>query len=238
MKNRRIQAKKIYEEVAESLIEMIKTGELKPGDRLESVEQFAESFDVSRSAVREALSGIRAMGLIEMRQGEGTFVTNFDATNFSLPVTAGLLMRMEDVKELYEVRKFLEVGAASSAAIHHQVGDLIPLENAIEEMKRAKSSGEIGEEGDMRFHLAVAQATHNKILISLMQSVSKIMISVLRKTREALIDSNKNPDSLIQEHQLIYEAIKNRQPVEAQKYMLAHLRNVEKTLENYVDFRK
>ena len=70
-----------------------------------------------------------------------------------------------------------------------------------------------------------------------MQSVSKIMINVLRKTREALIDSEEKPDSLIQEHQLIYEAIKNRQPDEAQKYMLQHLRNVEKTLEKYVDFR-
>lgn len=61
MVNRRIQLKKIYE-VADSLITMIKTGELKLGDRLDSVEQLAEDFDVSRSAVREALSGMRAMG--------------------------------------------------------------------------------------------------------------------------------------------------------------------------------
>ena len=67
---------------------MIKTGELKPGDRLDSVEQLAEIFDVSRSAVREALSGMRAMGLVVMRQGEGTFVTKFDAVNFSLPTNS------------------------------------------------------------------------------------------------------------------------------------------------------
>lgn len=238
MKSRRIQTKKIYEEVAESLIAMIKTGELKPGDRLDSVEQLAGIFEVSRSAVREALSGMRATGLIEMRQGEGTFVTNFDASNFSLPVTAGLLMKMEDVRDLYEVRKFLEVGAASSAAIHHQMNDLIPIENAIEEMKRAKTNGEIGEDADMRFHLAIVEATHNEILISLMRSVSKIMINVLRETRELLFNSEEKTSLLIQEHQLIYEAIKSRQPEQAQKCMLAHLRNVEKTLEKYVDFRK
>ena len=99
MKNRRIQTKKIYEEVADSLITMIKNGELNPGDQLDSVEKLAQSFDVSRSAVREALSGMRAMGLVSMRQGEGTFVTEFDASNFTLPVTVGMLIKKDDIKE-------------------------------------------------------------------------------------------------------------------------------------------
>jgi len=238
MKSRRIQTKKIYEEVADSLIMMIKTKELKPGDQLESVEQLAEIFAVSRSAVREALSGMRAMGLVEMRQGEGTFVTKFDPSNFSLPVTAGLLMKIDDVKALYEVRKFLEVGAASSAAIHHDERDLIPLKEAIDEMINAKKDGDIVEEADIRFHLAIAKATHNQILISLMRSVSKITINVLHDVREILIESDNSNRSLVDEHLLIYEAIKNRQPEEAQKYMLEHLSNVEKSLENYLDFRK
>lgn len=237
MKSRRIQIKKIYEEVADSLIEMIKTGELNPGDRLDSVEQLAESFDVSRSAVREALSGLRAMGLVEMRQGEGTFVTKFDASNFTLPITAGMLLEKEDIKELYEMRKILEVGAAKSAALYHQAEDLIPLRDAIEEMKRAKQSNEIGENADMRFHLAIANATHNQILIHVMSSVSEVMRSALRETRKLLTYSEKKTVTLIDEHQLIYDAIEARQPELAQKYMLEHLQNVEKSLEKYMEFR-
>ena len=237
MKSRRIQTKKIYEEVADSLIEMIKTGELNPGDRLDSVEQLAEMFDVSRSAVREALSGLRAMGLVEMRQGEGTFVTRFNASNFTLPVTAGMLLEKEDIKELYEMRKILEVGAAKSAALYHQVEDLMPLRDAIEDMNKAKQSNEIGENADMRFHLAIANATHNQILIYVMGSVSEVMRSALRETRKLLIYSEQKTVSLINEHQLIYDAIEARKPDQAQKYMLEHLQNVEKSLEKYMDFR-
>ncbi|MEK3887694.1 FadR/GntR family transcriptional regulator [Bacillus sp. FSL K6-3431] len=237
MENRRIQTKKIYEEVTDALINMIKTAELKPGDKLDSVEQLSEIFHVSRSAVREALSGLRAMGLVVMRQGEGTFVTNFKASNFSLPVTAGLLMKKEDIKELYEVRKILEVGTASSAAIHHKIEDLIPLRDAIEEMKSLKKIDGVGEDADLRFHMAIARATHNQILIHLMRSVSEIMVNVLRETREVLIYSEKKAAQLIKEHQLIYDAIKGRQSEKAQKYMLEHLVNVEKSLEKYMDFK-
>lgn len=235
---RRIQAKKIYEEVADSLIQMIKDGELNPGDRLESVEQLAQTFDVSRSVVREALSGMRAMGLVSMRQGEGTFVTEFDPSNFTLPVTVGMLMKKEDIKELYEVRKILEVGAARSAALYHQDNDLLSLQQAIGEMENAERRGDIGEEADMRFHMAVADATHNQILIHLMRSVSEVMLTVLRETREILIHTEKKTVSLINEHQLIYDAIKARQPDQAEQYMLDHLRNVEKSLEKYIEFRK
>ncbi|WP_172370376.1 FadR/GntR family transcriptional regulator [Sporosarcina jiandibaonis] len=238
MGNRRIQIKKIYEEVADALIDMIKNGELKPGDKIDSVEQLAKSFDVSRSAVREALSGLRAMGLVVMRQGEGTYITQFDASNFALPVNAGLLMKMEDIKELYEVRKILEVGAARSAALHHKEEDLIPLKDAIEEMKHAQKNGEIGEDADMHFHMAIANATHNDILIHLMRSVSEVMVSVLRETREVLIYSEKKTVSLIHEHQKIYDAIKAREPEKAYQSMLEHLTNVERSLEKYMKFRE
>lgn len=238
MTNKRIKIKKIYEEVTDSLVEMIKNGELKPGDRLDSVEQLAQTFDVSRSAVREALSGMRAIGLIVMRQGEGTFVTKFDASNFTLPINAGLLMKKEDIEEIYEVRKILEVGAAKSAAIHRKEEDLISLQEAIDEMEQAKSNGEIGEGADMRFHMAVANATHNDILIHLMRSVSEVMLSVLRETRQVLIYTEKKTVSLINEHQLIYDAIKKREPEKAYQYMLEHLTNVEKSLEKYMKFRE
>ncbi|CAM4259513.1 FadR/GntR family transcriptional regulator [Lederbergia lenta] len=238
MGNKRIQTKKIYEEVTDSLIKMIKTGELKPGDKLDSVEQLAQIFDVSRSAIREALSGMRAMGLVVMRQGEGTYVTKFDASNFTLPITAGLLMKAEDAIELYEVRKILEIGTASSAAIHHKVEDLIPLREAIDEMKSLKKSDGVGEDADMRFHMAIARATHNQILIHLMRSVSEIMVNVLRETREILIYSEKKTIRLIEEHQLIYDAIEDRQPELAEKYMLEHLLNVEKSLGKYMNFKR
>lgn len=238
MTSKRIQTKKIYEEITDMLVNKIKNGELKPGDRLESVEKLAQSFDVSRSAVREALSGMRAMGLIVMRQGEGTFVTEFDASSILLPVNTGLLMKKEDIQEIYEVRKILEVGAARSAAIHHQPEDLIALQEAIKAMMKDKSNGEIGAESDMKFHMAIAKASHNELLIRLMSSVAEVMLSVLEETRQVLVYTEQKTVSLIEEHQAIYDAIQERAPEKAYLHMLTHLTNVEASLEKYMKFRE
>ena len=78
MKYKQIKTKKIYEEVADALLEKIKAGELKPGEKLDSVQALSESFQVSRSAVREALSALKAMGLVDMKQGEGTYIREFE----------------------------------------------------------------------------------------------------------------------------------------------------------------
>lgn len=120
MKYKQIKTKKIYEEVADALLDMIKNGELKPGDKLDSVHALSESFQVSRSAVREALSALKAMGLVEMKQGEGTYLKEFELNQISQPLSAALLMKKEDVKQLLEVRKLLEIGVASLAAEKEQ----------------------------------------------------------------------------------------------------------------------
>lgn len=230
-----IQTKKIYEEVTDSLLSMLRNGEFKPGDKLDSVEQMAKNFNVGRSAIREALSGLRALGVVEMRQGEGTYITQFDASKFSMPVEAALLMKREDIKELSEVRKILEVGAAGSAAVNYLTQDLQAVENALEMMEEAKCHGELGEKADLEFHLAIANATHNRMLINLMSSVSDLMVESMRETRYLLLYSENRMTSLLEEHQLIYRAIKERNPEKAQSYMLNHLIGVEKVLNKHFE---
>lgn len=86
MEYKRIQTKKIYEMVADQIQDMINEAILKPGDQLDSVEQLAKKFNVSRSTIREALSALRATGFIEVRQGEGTFVKKKDI-QLNTPIT-------------------------------------------------------------------------------------------------------------------------------------------------------
>lgn len=99
LKYKQIKTKKIYEEVADALLEKIKAGELKPGEKLDSVQALSESFQVSRSAVREALSALKAMGLVDMKQGEGTYIREFEPSHVSQPLSSALLMKKEDVKQ-------------------------------------------------------------------------------------------------------------------------------------------
>ena len=80
------------------------------------MQQLAENFQVGRSAIREALSALKAMGLIEMKQGEGTYVRQFEASSIHFPLSTAMLMNKDDVINLLEVRKIIEIGAATSAA--------------------------------------------------------------------------------------------------------------------------
>lgn len=116
---------------------MIKNGTLKPGDKLLPVHQLAEQFQVGRSAVREALSALRAMGLIEMKQGEGTYVKNFDSSALTKPLNNMLLMKKEDILDLLEVRKVLEVGAVRAAAVKRTEDNLKNMKHWLDEMEKA-----------------------------------------------------------------------------------------------------
>jgi GntR family transcriptional regulator, transcriptional repressor for pyruvate dehydrogenase complex len=230
---KRIKTRKIYEEVAEALIDMIKLGQLKSGDKLDSVQQLAENFQVGRSAVREALSALRAMGLVEMHQGEGTYIREFDSKMLSLPVYIAALMKKDDVKNLLEVRRILEVGAVEAAALRRTDEQLIEIKEALVQMEDA-SDEELGEEADLRFHMAIAKASQNELLIGLMNNVSEMMVTTMRETRRLWLYSKKSTlDRLFQEHQSIYEAIEEKDGLKAQRLTLDHLRSVEEVLMKY-----
>ncbi|MGO4886689.1 FadR/GntR family transcriptional regulator [Anaerobacillus sp. MEB173] len=236
MEYKKIRTKKIYEEVTESLIGMIKQGDFRPGDKLDSVQQLAENFQVGRSAIREALSALRAMGLVEMRQGEGTYIKEFDPQLLTLPVNAAFLMKLEDVRNLLEVRKILEVGAADTAARMRTDEDLESIEKTLNEMKKVAGNEELGEKADFEFHMAIAKASQNTLLMSLMNNVSEMMVITMRETRRLWLYSEQTTsERLYQEHKLIFEAVKKQDGPLAQQLMLDHLVEVEKVLMKYLE---
>ncbi|MGQ0421221.1 FadR/GntR family transcriptional regulator, partial [Bacillus sp. HC-Mk] len=135
---------------------MIKNGTLKPGDKLLPVHQLAEQFQVGRSAVREALSALRAMGLIEMKQGEGTYVKNFDSSSLTKSLNNRLLMKKEDILNLLEVRKVLEVGAVRVAAAKRTEDNLQNMKHWLDEMAKSIGDEKAGEKADFQFHMGIA----------------------------------------------------------------------------------
>ena len=107
--------------------------------------QLAEQFQVGRSAVREALSALRAMGLIEMKQGEGTYVKNFDSSSLTKSLNNRLLMKKEDILNLLEVRKVLEVGAVRVAAAKRTEDNLQNMKHWLDEMAKSIGDEKAGE---------------------------------------------------------------------------------------------
>jgi len=231
---KRIKPKKIYEEVAEALHEMIRTGQLKPGDRLESVEQQAENFQVSRSAIREALSALKAMGLVEIKQGEGTFVKEFEARKIMFPLSSAILMNKKDVLHLLEVRKIIETGAAISAAKNRNEKDLKAMSEALDEMKSVQGDEELGEKADFKFHLSLSAASHNPLLSTILDQISELMIETMKETRRLWLFSKQTTiEKLYREHVQIYQAIEERDEEKSRIAMLSHLENVENILSKY-----
>lgn len=234
MHYKKIKAKKIYEEVAESLHEMIRTGVLQPGDRIDSVQKLSENFQVSRSAVREALSALKAMGLVDIKQGEGTFVKSFDANQMVFPLSTAILMNKEDISNLLEVRKIIEVGTVTSAARNRTQEDLTKMREILEEMKGSPLNEELGEKVDFEFHTSISIASHNPLLSIFLDQVSGLMFETMKETRRIwLYSKNTTREKLFYEHMKIYEAIEQQDEDKSKHAMLCHLENVEKILIKY-----
>ncbi|PLT32788.1 FadR/GntR family transcriptional regulator [Bacillus sp. V5-8f] len=234
MEYKKIEPKKKYEEVAETIYDMIRTGKLEPGQKLHSVQQLAEIFHVGRSAIREALTALKAMGLIEIRQGEGTYIKEFETEQIALPLSTAILMNKEDISHLLEVRKILETGTAYSAAQKRTYAQLLAMEEALEQMRLMNGNEELGEKADLAFHFAIAEGSQNPLLINLMNHVAGLMGETMKETRRLWLYSKQTTtDRLYEEHLAIYHAIKSQDGEKARTIMLEHIENVEKVLTNY-----
>ncbi|MEB2492522.1 FadR/GntR family transcriptional regulator [Peribacillus frigoritolerans] len=236
---KKIKPKKIYEEVSDELYEMIRSGSLKPGEQLDSIQQLAENFQVGRPAIREALSALSSMGLIEIKQGEGTFVKTFDPAIMNHPLSAALLMDQDNIKHLLEVRKILESGTAEVAAKKRTEENLIELKDMLFNMEKVSDDEELSDKADISFHVAVANASQNELLITLMNHVSELMTEKMRDIRRAALYSEEMTlKQLYQQHVRIYDAIAAQDEDGARSAMLFHLQSVEESLDRVIQRNK
>jgi len=229
-----IKTKKIYEQIVDQIGLLVAEGQLKPGDRLPSERELVERFQVSRASIREAISALEMMGLIEVRAGEGTYIRQVNIDSVVAPLAWMLFIEKDTDLELYEVRKILEVQAAGIAAERAQEDEIRVMYEALEVMRMDLEIDRLGEEADYHFHFAIARATHNKILIRLMNTISDTMQKTLKSSRSKLYGDRNTPERLYQEHCSLYEAIKNHNVLEAQQLMLDHLVGVETQLAKYL----
>ncbi|KJR47588.1 GntR family protein [Desulfosporosinus sp. I2] len=229
-----IKTRKIYEQIVDQVGHLVAEGQLKPGDRLPSERELVERFQVSRASIREAISALEMMGLIEVRSGEGTYIRQVNIESVVTPLAWMLFIETDSDLELYEARKILEVQAAGLAAERAGEDEIKDLFDTLETMRKDLKNHRLGEEADHQFHYAIARATHNKILIRLMNTLSDTMQKTLKTSRSRLYEHGETPKKLYDEHCKIYKAIKNHEIENAQKFMLDHLLGVEKQLARYL----
>lgn len=222
---RPIQAKKIYEEVVEQIRQLMENGSLKPGDKLLSERELAEKLQVSRASVREALRALEMMGFVEIKAGGGTFIKETSGDDIIQPLAMFLSIEKGSFFEIYEIRKIFEIAAAHLAAQRATPGDLARIEENLERMKAAltEDDSEKGEGSDAAFHFSIAEATQNGWLLRLLNTIADSFNKSISVARRQLYLTPGHPQILIEQHTKIYEAIRDKNPILAQRTMLEHL---------------
>lgn len=223
-----IKIKRIYEEIMEQLKDMISRGELRHGQKLPSERELAESLGVSRASVREALTALEAIGILDIRPGEGTFVRETSVSATFAPLAMVLEMEQNSMSQLMEVRRVLETEIAALAVQRATEEDLINIETNLNHMRTARTISE-AVEADLMFHFAIAEATHNSILLRIMNTVADLMHNTFRIQREELFAAKGR--EIISEHEAIYQAIQDRSLETAKLKMLQHIDNIQTGIE-------
>lgn len=225
-----IKPTKAYAAVAEQLKQAIFRGDFAPGDRLPSVRELSHQFQVSQAAVREALMSLQATRLVEMRQGEGTFVQVYDPAQLARGVSETPLIRREDLRSLLELRKITEAGSARFAALRRSDEHLQNMSGTLDKMETDLASAALGEQADWEFHYEIAKASGNPFLLTLSDTISERIQTALRASRSELYRIAGEPLLLMQQHRTIFAAIAKGLPDEAEAAMVEHLVHVETQL--------
>ncbi len=220
-----IERRKVYELIAEHLLGQISERSLKPGDALPTERELADSYRVGRSSVREALRMLESKGLIRP-SGNGAFTV----AEYDNPLSHSLhfLLSLEETSllEIYEVRKILEVEAAGLAAARRADRDLAQMSDAIDEMTAGLSAQDRYIDADLRFHLAVAAATGNRIALRMMHAIRDL----LHRALASIYHIPGSPQRSITQHREILAAIASGDAESARHRMREHLLRVERDI--------
>lgn len=223
-----IKQEKISTKIVEQIKALIKEGELKPGDALPPERELVKVFNVSRASLREALNSLTGMGFLQMSQKQRTIVKSLASGRMTEPLHLLIKDDIQTVFELIEVRKAIETWNAFHAAQRATADDITRLETSLASMQ-AKSQQRISVvEEDADFHLAIAEATHNKIQTHLMFSIYDLLKESLGGYYESI-----DMQDVYAQHSLVVEAIKERDADLASRRMREHLDYVESRVREF-----
>ena len=218
-----IKAKRVSDQAYEQIRDLIFRGQLKPGDQIMPERELALALGVSRPTVREAIKKLVTMGLLEHRQGQGTFVRSTDSQREHNPLAAVIEGHDASLEELLEVRMGLESQSAILAAQRATAEDIQVLERALEAMLAENAAGRLGIEDDVSFHMALAFASKNPVQVYLMKNFYDLLHFGIKENLQALWEEPASLPIIAKQHRKIFDAIKNHDPEAAYQAMKSHI---------------
>jgi GntR family transcriptional repressor for pyruvate dehydrogenase complex len=205
--------------VVDQVYELIKTHKLRPGDRLPPERELANQLGVSRTALRVGLRSLISMGVLKSRQGAGTFIADGPPALDSEPLRLLGALHGFTFDHMFETRAILEVSAAGLAALRATSDQMATLADEVTEMHTVLHDPHQYLIHDIRFHRAIAAASGNPTLATLVEMVSGVMYQRRRETIERAHDFSES----LEMHRRIYRAIRRRDSEEARESMREHI---------------
>jgi GntR family transcriptional repressor for pyruvate dehydrogenase complex len=215
-----VRTSRLYEQIVQQIEDSILKGALKPGDQLPAERELAQNFGVSRTAVREAVKALREKGLVEAYSGRGTFITN--GTSQAIRQSLDLMIRIsqqEGLAHVSELRQILEPEIAALAALRIEEQLLTTMRDAVATMDRSLHDPDPYIEADLDFHLALAEAAGNPLVLSLLDSI----VGLLREQRMHIFKVEGGPERGQFHHKRILAATEAGDPDRARAAMRDHL---------------
>jgi GntR family transcriptional repressor for pyruvate dehydrogenase complex len=220
----------LTQQVAQQIAGDIRSGLYPVGSRLPSGKDLAIRFGVSQSVIREVTERLRSQGLIDSRQGSGCTVrARTELAGFQVP--EGSDVDRADLANVFELRLDLEGAAAALAAVRRTQADVAALAAILKSLADHLYTPDRAVELDIAFHVAIADATHNRYYKDLLQYLNLQIRAAVRAGRTHSLAYPRLPDEVHREHVRVFEAIRAGDPLAARAAAMAHLRSAAARLE-------
>jgi len=210
---------RLYEQVAQQIVDWIAEAGLRAGDRLPAEREFAQDLGVSRATLGQALVALEVVGVVAVRHGDGTVITGGSA---SRRIVDAIRAHADRMPEVIEAREALEEKLAALAAERRTDEDLVRIDEALAAMKADIDDGGRGVDGDEMFHAAVTRAASSPLLAKMMEELG----ALIRETRIESLSQPGRPSESLRAHRRIADAIRDGDPAAAAIAMHAHIEKV------------
>ncbi len=222
-----IQRDRVPKQIEQQILTMIREGLLTPGERLPSERDLSEMFGVSRASVREAMRSLEHLGVIDVRQGGGTFVREVRWEDVGLRITAGFVVHPNLLWHVYEARCVIEPALGRSAAENVTEQDIADLHAILERQGEKLLRGESTVEEDNAFHRLIMRASGNPIL----QTMAEACLSLLESSRESYLQTRERQTMSLRTHRMILDALARH---DADATYAASLHHIQATVGKFV----
>ena len=221
----------LSEQVARQIVDLITTRQLEAGSRLPPLDELTGYLGVSRTATREAIKLLEAWGVVAVKHGVGTFVSELAEDTLTIPIKVSAERSEETVRNLQQVREALEPDIAAIAARNAKPEHIQEMEEALHRMDRALDNPDEYIEADMAFHLALARATGNDLFLIVLHPV----IDLLRDGMRLVCPTPGATERGQTFHRTIVEHVKAGQADHARQTMQSHLDQVWLDMQSRLD---